>query len=86
MKYLHIKGETDVVFNFKSPESLDKWTVTCDSDHNEGNSIAKLEITGGNTGFFHGYVDSRELKDGKIKRTGYANIRTKPVRVGINKQ
>lgn len=69
-------GETDVVFTFNNPEKLNKWVVTTDSDHNEGKSEAKLEISNCGAGLFHGHIDSQFLHDGKIKRTGYANIRT----------
>lgn len=74
-------GETDIVFNFKDKSSLDKWVVTTDMDHNEGKSTAKLELSNSGAGLFHGVVNSEHIKDGVIKRTGYANIRTKRVRV-----
>ena len=69
------------MFQFKNNQDLDKWVVTTDSDHNEGKSSAKLEISDASAGLFHGYVNGDVVKDGKIKRTGYANIRTKRVRV-----
>lgn len=74
-------GETDIAFNFKDKSSLDKWTVTTDMDHNEGKSTAALELSSCGAGLFHGHVNSEHIKDGIIKRTGYANIRTKRVRV-----
>lgn len=74
-------GETDIVFNFKDKSSLDKWIVTTDMDHNEGKSTAALELSNSGAGLFHGVVNSEHIKDGVIKRTGYANIRTKRVRV-----
>ncbi|XP_037946804.1 complex I intermediate-associated protein 30, mitochondrial [Teleopsis dalmanni] len=79
-------GETDVVFNFKNPESLDKWVVTTDSDHNEGKSNATLKISPAGAGLFEGNVCSEHTKDGIIKRTGYANIRTKRVRKSFKRE
>lgn len=74
-------GETDIVFTFKDKSSLDKWTVTTDMDHNEGKSTATLELSNSGAGLFSGEVNSEHVKDGVIKRTGYANVRTKRVRV-----
>lgn len=77
-------GETDIVFDFKEPDVLDKWTVTTDADHGEGKSNATLELSASGAGLFHGEVNSQHTKDGIIKRTGYANIRTKRVRVSTD--
>ena len=74
-------GETDIVFNFKDKSALDKWIVTTDMDHNEGKSTAALELSNAGAALFHGVVNSEHVKDGVIKRTGYANIKTKRVRV-----
>lgn len=79
-------GETDVVFKFQNEQDLDKWVVTTDSDHNEGKSSAKLEISDASAGLFHGYVNADVVKDGKIKRTGYANVRTKRVRKSFKRE
>lgn len=69
-------GETDVVFNFESEKDLDRWVVTTDKDHNEGFTEAKLELSSAGFGCFHGTLESRVPKDGRIKRSGYANIRS----------
>ncbi|XP_039490648.1 complex I intermediate-associated protein 30, mitochondrial [Drosophila santomea] len=79
-------GETDVVFDFKAPDVLDKWTVTTDADHGEGKSTAALELSAAGAGLFHGEVNSDHTKDGIIKRTGYANIRTKRVRKSFKRE
>ncbi|KAM7361047.1 complex I intermediate-associated protein 30 [Cochliomyia hominivorax] len=79
-------GETDIVFNFKEKSSLDKWIVTTDMDHNEGKSTAQLELSNSGAGLFHGMVNSEHIKDGVIKRTGYANIRTKRVRKSFKRE
>ncbi|XP_067630328.1 complex I intermediate-associated protein 30, mitochondrial [Eurosta solidaginis] len=79
-------GETDVVFNFKTENALDKWVVTTDADHGEGKSTATLELSATGAGLFHGNVNSEHVKDGIIKRTGYANIRTKRVRRSFKRE
>ncbi|XP_018784615.1 PREDICTED: complex I intermediate-associated protein 30, mitochondrial [Bactrocera latifrons] len=79
-------GETDVVFNFKNESAFDTWIVTTDADHREGKSTAKLEMSSGGAGLFHGNVNSEHVKDGIVKRTGYANIRTKRVRRSFKRE
>ncbi|CAD7085308.1 unnamed protein product [Hermetia illucens] len=83
---LYRPGEVDVAFSFKNDKDLEKWTTTTDKDHNEGFSEATLEISPAGHGLFHGHVDSRLLKDGKIKKSGYANIRTKRVRKSFKRE
>lgn len=75
------RNETDIVFTFKTPESLEKWMVGCDSDHKEGQSTATLTLSPSEHGLFSGYVNSQHYRDGKVKRTGYASIRTLRIRV-----
>lgn len=55
--------------------------VTSDSDHNQGHSTAFLETSQSGFGLFHGNVDSRLTKDGKIKKSGYCNIKSLRSRV-----
>ncbi|XP_055615975.1 complex I intermediate-associated protein 30, mitochondrial [Toxorhynchites rutilus septentrionalis] len=73
-------GETDVVFNFETEEQLGKWNVTTDKDHNEGFTEAKFELGPSGFGLFHGNLESRVPKDGRIKRSGYANINSQRIR------
>jgi NADH dehydrogenase [ubiquinone] 1 alpha subcomplex assembly factor 1 len=74
-------GETDVVFPFATQEDIDKFVVTADSDHNEGFSKATFEVSSAGHGLFHGQLDAKLAKDGKIKKTGYANIKSMRPRV-----
>lgn len=74
-------GETDVVFNFERQEQLDRWVVTSDRDHNQGYSDARFELGPAGFGVFHGMLESRVPKDGRIKRSGYANITSQRIRV-----
>ncbi|EFN81929.1 Probable complex I intermediate-associated protein 30, mitochondrial [Harpegnathos saltator] len=72
-------NEVDVVWRFNGdPKSLDQWVVTCDSDHEEGFSTAKLEMSSTGTGIFSGVLSTRLPKDGRIKYAGYCNITTIP--------
>ncbi|XP_058828551.1 complex I intermediate-associated protein 30, mitochondrial [Topomyia yanbarensis] len=79
-------GETDVVFNFDSKDELEKWIVTTDKDHNEGYSEAKFELSSGGFGLFHGKLESRVPKDGRIKRSGYANIKSRRIRKSFKRE
>lgn len=74
-------GEVDIVYDFQENKDIEKWVISADSDHNEGKSKANLQLTNAESALFHGFVDSEFLKDGKIKRTGYANMRTLRVKV-----
>uniref|UniRef100_A0AAG5DB45 NADH:ubiquinone oxidoreductase intermediate-associated protein 30 domain-containing protein n=1 Tax=Anopheles atroparvus TaxID=41427 RepID=A0AAG5DB45_ANOAO len=79
-------GEIDVVFGFESDKDLDQWVVTTDRDHNEGYSTAALERSTGGYGLFHGTLESRVPKDGRIKRAGYANIKSLRVRKSFKRE
>lgn len=55
-------GETDIVFDFKAPDVLDKWTVTTDADHGEGKSTAALELSAAGAGLFTGKLTRNTLR------------------------
>lgn len=76
-------GETDVVWNFGTPDSLDKWVVTSDSDNNEGQSSCSLQLNKQGKGVFSGVLSTRIPLDGRVKRAGYCNIRTVRARVNL---
>ncbi|XP_059610150.1 complex I intermediate-associated protein 30, mitochondrial [Phlebotomus argentipes] len=71
---LYRPGEVDVKFQFKESTDVEKWVCTVDSDHNEGYSKASFDVSPAGYGLFHGFLNSRVPIDGKIKRSGYANI------------
>lgn len=73
--------EVDVEWRFEQDNSLNKWLVTSDSDNNEGFSKANLELSSQRTGLFHGELSMRMPKDGRVKRSGYCNMRTIRARV-----
>lgn len=72
-------GETDVLWCFDKPEVLNKFVTTCDSDYNEGYSKCSFDMSEAGRGLFHGHLDVRVPKDGKIKKSGYCAIRSKRV-------
>jgi len=69
-------GEVDIAWRFLDENSLKHWTVSSDSDHNEGFSNCSLTQTNYGKGVFNGNLSLRIPKDGKIKRAGYCNIKT----------
>lgn len=76
-------GETDIVWKFGNEESLQRWVVTCDSDHNEGHSSGSLTLNKQGKGMLSGYLSTQVPKDGRVKRSGYCNIKTLRARVGF---
>lgn len=77
----NISGETDVVWCFNDQSVIDKFVTTADSDHNEGYSSCKLEMSEAGRARFHGHLDLRVPKDGRIKKAGYCAIRSQRIRV-----
>ncbi|PZC75498.1 hypothetical protein B5X24_HaOG206039 [Helicoverpa armigera] len=73
-------GETDLIWCFNEPGVLDKFVTTSDSDHNEGFSKCSLEMSSAGRARFHGYLDVRVPKDGRIKKAGYCAMRSKRTR------
>lgn len=74
-------GETDVVWKFVNEASLKDWIVTADSDHSEGYSKCSLILSKNKKGLFSGELSTTVPKDGRIKRSGYCNIKTLRARV-----
>lgn len=64
------------LFHFKNEKEVKSWTVTCDSDHLEGSSTATLDLNRNGNALFYGNICTQVPKDGIIKETGYANIRS----------
>ncbi|XP_037963171.2 complex I intermediate-associated protein 30, mitochondrial [Plutella xylostella] len=79
-------GETDLVWCFNDASVLDKFVATSDSDHNEGFSSCKLEPSPAGRALFHGHLDLRVPKDGRIKKAGYCAIRSKRVRKSFKRE
>ncbi|KAL0819752.1 hypothetical protein ABMA28_007798 [Loxostege sticticalis] len=79
-------GETDLVWCFNEQSVLDKFVTTCDSDHNEGYSTCKLEMSEAGRARFHGVLDTRVPKDGRIKKAGYCAMRSHRVRKSFKRE
>lgn len=69
-------GEVDIAFDFRNNESLEKWNITCDKDHNEGFSSCTLGINKNKHAVFSGEIVTRVPLDGRVKRAGYCNMKT----------
>lgn len=67
-------NDYEVLWRFDSPESLDPWIVTCDSDFNEGKSTAEFILNKNKKGLFCGNLNTEVPKDGILKSSGYCNI------------
>ncbi|KAJ4448186.1 complex I intermediate-associated protein 30, mitochondrial [Periplaneta americana] len=69
-------GETDIIWQFNDPASLERWVTTSDSDHNEGYSTCDLSLSKGGKGLFTGTLSTQTPKDGRVKKAGYCNMRS----------
>ncbi|KAG5674032.1 hypothetical protein PVAND_004023 [Polypedilum vanderplanki] len=63
--FLGKKQET----RFTSPEVIDNWIVTSDSDHNEGHSKCTFKTSAAGYGLWSGVVTSLLPQDGRIKKS-----------------
>lgn len=59
---------------------IKRWICTADSDHNEGYSKATFELSSAGYGLFCGVVSPALPEDGRIKKAGYANVRSQRFR------
>lgn len=69
------------MWQFQEQPDFDTWKVTSDSDHNEGQSFSKFEMSAAGHGLFSGNVQSKVPLDGRIKRAGYCNLQSPRARV-----
>ncbi|XP_046992168.1 complex I intermediate-associated protein 30, mitochondrial [Schistocerca americana] len=69
-------GETDILWKFDSPHILHQWVTTADSDHKEGYSKCDLNISADGTAVFSGSLSCEVPKDGRIKKSGYCNMKS----------
>lgn len=79
-------GEVDVVWPFSTDKQLEQWVVTCDRDHNEGESVAKFERSRGGHALFHGTLSDVVPKDGRIRRAGYCNVKSMRHRISFKRE
>jgi len=69
-------GDREQIFKFNTKANIDYWLTLSDSDHNEGYSKTKFELTPTGHGLFHGYVNTTLPKDGVTKKAGYCAIKS----------
>ncbi|CAG9789216.1 unnamed protein product [Diatraea saccharalis] len=79
-------GEIDLLWCFNEPNVLDKFVTTSDSDHNQGYSTCSLEMSSAGRALFHGNLDMRVPKDGRIKKAGYAAMRSQRIRKSFKRE
>nr|CAG4641836.1 EOG090X091L [Eurycercus lamellatus] len=73
---LPLPGEVDLQWIFNSSTNLNDWISTCDQDHGEGFSSCSLSLSPAGKGLFSGTLNTQVPKDGKIKASGYCNMRS----------
>ncbi|XP_029973064.1 complex I intermediate-associated protein 30, mitochondrial [Salarias fasciatus] len=72
----HMLEQNRVVWEFRGPESLNEWTVSCDHEIG-GHSEAYLKLGKHNTGFLYGTLSSVPPRDGETRYSGYCSMRSK---------
>lgn len=65
-------------FEFRGRDSLSNWVVSTDRDWGEGFSKAELTLSKNNMALFQGHLCTDLPIEGKIKKAGYANIKSPP--------
>ncbi|XP_059475334.1 complex I intermediate-associated protein 30, mitochondrial [Neocloeon triangulifer] len=70
------KGEVDCLWDFKDPETLKKFQLASDKDHNHGYSTCELKMSPAGKGLFTGYIDATVPKDGIVQSSGYCSMRS----------
>lgn len=81
----HMLEQNRVVWEFRGPESLEQWTLSSDREIG-GQSDVHLTVGKNNsTCFLHGTLNSTPPKDGETRYSGYCMLRSKQLRVSLNK-
>lgn len=79
-------GEVDIAWKFEGDKSLEKWIVTSDKDHNEGFSHCELTTSKTGKALFSGEIVARTPIDGRVKRSGYCNIKSERARKSFKRE
>lgn len=72
----HMLEQNRVIWEFRGPYSLEKWTVS--SDHEIG-GLSEVYLNLGKNGkgcFLHGTLNSVPPKDGETRYSGYCTLRS----------
>ncbi|KAM4541752.1 complex I intermediate-associated protein 30, mitochondrial isoform 1-T2 [Odontesthes bonariensis] len=73
----HMLEQNRVMWEFRGPESLKDWTVSCDKEIG-GQSEVYLKLgKNNNTCFLYGTLRSSPPKDGETRYSGYCTMRSK---------
>lgn len=81
----HILEQNRVVWEFRGPESLTEWTVSCDREIG-GHSEAYLKLGKNNTCFLYGTLSSLPPRDGETRYSGYCSMRSKQPLASFDRQ
>ncbi|XP_023940002.1 complex I intermediate-associated protein 30, mitochondrial [Bicyclus anynana] len=79
-------GETDLLWCFNEPKVLEQFVTTSDSDHNQGYSSCSFSPSPAGRALFHGYLDTRVPKDGRVKKAGYCALRSQRTRKAFKRE
>ncbi|XP_067099057.1 complex I intermediate-associated protein 30, mitochondrial [Osmerus mordax] len=72
----HMLEQTRVIWEFRGPESLEKWTVSSDREMG-GRSEAYLKLGRNNTtGLLYGTLCTNPPRDGETRYSGYCSLRS----------
>uniref|UniRef100_A0A8C5R549 Complex I intermediate-associated protein 30, mitochondrial n=1 Tax=Leptobrachium leishanense TaxID=445787 RepID=A0A8C5R549_9ANUR len=73
-----ILEQTSVLWEFRNPEDLKKWTVSSDFEIG-GKSTAYLKLGKNNqTAFLYGALNTKAPQDGETNYSGYCTMRSRP--------
>ncbi|XP_028293652.1 complex I intermediate-associated protein 30, mitochondrial [Gouania willdenowi] len=73
----HMLEQNRVLWEFKGPQDLEQWTVSCDQEIG-GHSEVHLKMSRNNsTCFLYGTLSSVPPKDGETRYSGYCTMRSK---------
>lgn len=79
----HMLEQNRVVWEFRGPESLEQWTLSCDREIG-GESEVHLKLGRNNTTcFLSGTLASTPPKDGETRYSGYCTMRSKQQLVSL---
>lgn len=82
----HMLEQNRVIWEFKGPESLERWTVSSDQEIG-GKSEVYLKM--GRTGqscFLHGNLNSTPPRDGETRYSGYCSMRSRQPQSSFNRK
>lgn len=69
-------GDFEYFERFNTPESINEWVVSADSDSDQGKSLAYMTHTDRNTSIFYGNICQEVPKDGVTERAGFCSMRS----------